>query len=96
MKAKAIIYQQPRSTMQSGNSEKYKKWCLRFPHDNSRYIGSLMGWNASRDMKSSELRLKFDSLEQAKQFAQKKGYDFEVVKNKQTKMKPKSYADNFK
>jgi len=42
------------------------------------------------------VRLRFATLDEAKQFAEKKGLDYTVVEPQERSFKPKSYADNFR
>ena len=53
-----------------------------------------MGWNSSLDTKS-QIKLFFDTKEQAIEWAKKNNYQYFVVEPKQRKFKPKSYASNF-
>jgi hypothetical protein len=55
----------------------------------------LMGWTSSADTRA-QLRLRFDTLEEAIAYAQKEGLMYSVERPHERKVKPKAYADNFK
>jgi hypothetical protein len=54
-----------------------------------------MGWTSSADMRS-QLRLRFDTLEEAIAYAQKEGLMYSVERPQERKVKPRAYSDNFK
>lgn len=82
-----------KSAMQSADGK--DKWLLEFiKKPNSRFHEPLMGRNSSNDM-SNELKLFFSSLEEAKIFADKKNYSYEIIEPKKAKIPKKSYASNF-
>jgi hypothetical protein len=87
----ARIYQLSGSPTQSGSGS--KKWCFYFiPEDKS--IDKVMGWVSSSNT-MDEVKILFDSEEEAVQFAQKNHYAFELVRGAKLKCIKKSYADNF-
>ena len=87
----ARIYQIGVSVGQSGSGS--NKWALEFaPED--KHIDKVMGWAAASDT-MHEVKITFDSEEEAVRFAQKNHYDFEVIAPHKPKMIKKSYADNF-
>lgn len=90
----AIIYKPTRSAAQSGNAS-YNHWLLRFVHNGSRKIESVMGWTSTKDM-SQEVILRFDSLAGAECYAKKNNIAYEVVPKEEHKLIIRSYADNFK
>ena len=63
------IYQPARSAMQSGTA-RTKSWVLDFPPADQRGIDPLMGWTSSDDTQS-QVRLHFDSLDEAVAYAVK-------------------------
>ena len=82
-----------KSTMQSGEGKVC--WQLEFVKtSNKKFKESVMGRTSSSDM-SNEIRLSFDTLEEAVDFANKKSYQYEIVKPKKAKIPKKSYASNF-
>ena len=89
------IYRPAKNAMQSGKANS-RQWLVEFEPTDRKQPDPLMGWNGSRDTRS-QLRLKFDSKEEAIAFAQREGYEFTVTDERPAKpLKPKSYADNFK
>ena len=53
-----------------------------------------MGWTGSGDM-NQQLRLKFESKEEAIDYARREGIEYDVVEPKKRSHIKKSYADNF-
>ena len=88
-----LIFKPPKSAMQSGLSNS-KKWCLTNNDVNESFINSKYCWNGSSNPEK-QIKLFFNDLDSAINFAKKNNYNFEVLKpNNKTLMK-KSYADNF-
>lgn len=87
------IYQPTKSAMQSGKAN-VKRWVLEFEPEKDRFIEPLMGWTGSSDMKQ-EIKLRFDSKEEAIEYAQREGLDFQVVEPKTRGVIIRSYAENF-
>jgi hypothetical protein len=91
----AKIYQPTKSAMQSGVAYT-DKWILDFTTEKgSRFIENMLGWTASKDMKQ-EVRLTFNTKEEAISFANKNNIEYEVIEPHFRKIVKKSYADNFK
>jgi hypothetical protein len=89
----ARIYRPTRTAMQSGNA-KTKDWVLDYEPEEPRVVESLMGWTSSGDMKS-QLRLSFESKEEAIGYAERHGIPYEVFDAKSAPRRGLSYADNF-
>jgi len=89
----ARIYQPAKSAMQSGKA-KTKVWTLEFEPASVRAPDPLMGWQQTRDM-DGQIRLKFDTRDEAVAYAQSNAIPFEVVEQAQPKKIIKAYADNF-
>ena len=89
----ARIYRPARSAMQSGQAK--DDWVLEYEPERPREIDPLMGWTSSSDMKS-QLTLKFDSKEQAVDYATRNGIPYRVETPKPVTRKVISYSDNFK
>jgi hypothetical protein len=53
-----------------------------------------MGWTGSRDTRG-QIKMRFDSKEDAIAFAKKNSLSFQVFEPKKRRIKPKNYADNF-
>ena len=60
----------------------------------AREIEPLMGWTGSRDM-TQELTLTFSSVEEAVEYAKKRGIAYEVWQPEERVVVPKSYSSNF-
>jgi ETC complex I subunit conserved region len=91
---KALIYQPAKNAMQSarGNSE---FWVLEYEALTDRRPEPLMGWVASGDT-LNQVKLKFPTLEEATNFADKKGFQYTVQVPQVRKVRPRNYGDNFK
>jgi hypothetical protein len=89
----AKIYKPAKTAMQSGTA-KTKKWIMEFePHD-TRFIEPIMGWVSSSDMRQ-EIKLQFETKEQAISYAKKHAIDYIVIDPKPRIMHLKSYSSNF-
>jgi len=89
---KAKIYNPTKTAMQSGTA-KTKYWILEFNKENFE-TDYLMGWNVSRDTQK-QVKLKFESKEEAINYANKHNIPFDLLESKKRKIIIKSYADNF-
>lgn len=92
---RARIYQPAKTAMSSGTA-KTKSWVLEFPQANARDVDPLMGWTSSDDTQS-QVRLTFDTKEDALDYARAKGIDA-VVKDPQKRkvnIRQGGYAENF-
>jgi ETC complex I subunit-like protein len=91
----AKIYQPARSAMQSGQA-KTRDWMLEYVPADARWIEPLMGWTGSDDM-NSQVRLRFESREEAVAYAERYGIPFEVFEPKQRRhiLRQNGYGDNF-
>jgi len=87
------IYQPAKTAMQSGRSN-IKKWILEFEPGSRKETDSLMGWTGSRDTRG-QVRMRFDSKEDAIAFAKKNGLGYTVSEPKKRRIRPKNYSDNF-
>ena len=90
----ARIYKPSRSAMQSGKG-KSQEWVFEFEQATERVADPLMGWTSSDDT-STQVKLKFDSLEEAEAYAKRKGIAYTVQAEAPVKIQKKSYSDNFK
>ena len=91
-KKKAKIYKPTKTSMQSGFG-KTKRWILEYI-DDSISINPLMGWESSSNT-LSELKLFFDTKDQAIEYANKNKIEFILIENNQRSFVKKSYTDNF-
>ena len=89
---KAKIYIPNKSAMQSGLG-KLDKWILEFETKDPTK-NPLMGWESSSNT-LSELKLFFDSKDQAIDYANKYKIEYVVIENNQRSFVKKSYTDNF-
>jgi len=93
-KSLARIFQPPRSAMQSGRGRS-QGWVLEFAPAEAQRPDPLMGWAGSGDT-AAQVRLAFPTLEQAVAYATANGIDHDVEAPKPHRVKPKSYAENFR
>jgi hypothetical protein len=89
----ARIYRPAKTAMQSGRA-KTREWVLEFEPASARVSDPLMGWTVSTDM-NGQVRLMFDTREEAAAYAQRHGIAFEVLAEKTQRRIVKAYADNF-
>jgi ETC complex I subunit-like protein len=90
----ARIFKPARTAMQSGEA-RTKEWVLEFEPASPRDIDPLMGWTSSRDMRS-QVRLEFDTKEEAVAYATREGLAYTLTEPTPRKPIRKSYADNFR
>jgi hypothetical protein len=89
----ARIFSPAKTAMQSGRAAT-RRWVLAFEPAAARLPDPLMGWTQTSDTEG-QVRLDFDSREDAVAYAQRRGLAFEVLPDAETKRLPKAYADNF-
>lgn len=89
---KAKIYIPSKTAMQSGKN-KTKNWVLEFERKNTTN-DYLMNWTSSDDTQS-QVKLTFDSKDEAIKYAEKNNIKFQIIEPKKSKTVIKSYADNF-
>jgi hypothetical protein len=88
------IYKPTKNTMQSGDAKDF--WVLEtIPQNEQIFIEELMGRTSSMDM-MREVSIKFNNQEEAINFAEMKGYEYEIIVPKKRKLIKKTYASNFK
>ena len=92
---RARIYRPAKSAMSSGTA-KTKRWVLDFARDSAREIDPLMGWTSSTDTQS-QVRLTFDTKEEALAYAREHGIDAIVTdpKPRQPNVRKGGYGENF-
>jgi hypothetical protein len=91
---KARIYQPSKNAMQSGTANT-RHWVLEFEPELAKKIDPLMGWTGSAVMRG-QVRLTFNSQEEAAAYAERNGVPFEVKPVHRKKRRIQAYADNFK
>lgn len=79
--------------MQSGKANT-RYWVLEFEPASSRRPDPLMGWTVTADM-GGEVRLFFDTREEAVAWADRYGIAFELLPESKDAVKIRAYADNF-
>jgi len=79
--------------MQSGSANT-KAWMVDFEPEAPRRVEPLMGWTSSGDMRQ-QLRLRFDSKEEAAAYCERHGIPYQVFESEPLKRRVISYADNF-
>ena len=90
----ARILRPAKTAMQSGRAGT-RRWVLEYEPATAREPDPLMGWSSAGDT-LNQVRLKFATLEEAKEFAEKKGLEYTLVEPQERSFKPKNYADNFR
>tara|TARA_Y100000389_G_scaffold204519_1_gene257655 strand:+ start:1271 stop:1570 length:300 start_codon:yes stop_codon:yes gene_type:complete len=93
---KVEIFQDTKNAMQSG-SGKRKYWFLKIISDNNLKKSdksSLQGWNFSDNM-FRQLKIKFYDKDKAVKYALEQGYEYVIKDPKYSKIRKKSYQNNF-
>ena len=89
----AKIYRPAKSAMLSGKANA-KRWVLEFSSDAAPRTDALMGWTGSAEA-SGQVRMAFETLEQALAFARAHGLPHQVTEPREPKRIIKAYSDNF-
>jgi hypothetical protein len=90
----ARIFSPAKTAMQSGTA-KTGHWVLEFDPEMRKKIDPLMGYTTSGDMRS-QIKLTFDTREEAVAYAEKEGLAYRVEEPKEPKRRQISYAENFR
>jgi ETC complex I subunit conserved region len=90
----ARIYKPAKTAMQSGSARTHE-WVLEYEPEAPREVDPLMGWTSSADMKS-QLRLTFDTRDEAIAYAERNGLAYRLLEPKPRASVRKSYSDNFR
>jgi hypothetical protein len=90
----ARIIEEQRKTTQSGKA-KAGRWNLEFERTEGQRPDPLTGWAGSGDTKT-QVRLTFETKEEALAYATRKGFDVHLVLAPPVKLKLQAYADNFR
>lgn len=92
---RARIFQPARTVMSSGTAKTHH-WVLEFAPAEAREIDPLMGWTSSSDTQS-QVRLQFDTKEDAIEYARDNRIDAQVQDPNKRKpnIRPGGYGDNF-
>jgi len=89
----ALIIKPAKTAMQSGTANT-KEWLLVYEPEQPRSIEPLMGWTSSGDMKQ-QLRLKFDTKEEAIAYCERNAIPYRVQETKEGPRRAIAYSDNF-
>lgn len=90
----ARIFRPAPNAMQSGRGQS-RDWVLVHEPQAPRQIEPLMGYTSSTDTRA-QIRLSFDTLEEAEIYAQKNGIAYVVQSAHATTPKRNTYSDNFR
>lgn len=90
----ARIFRPSKTAMQSGKA-KTQAWVLEFETTDARRSDPLMGWTQTGDTESSQVRLAFESKDEAVRYADHHGIAFQIIDPHPPKRIIKAYADNF-
>jgi hypothetical protein len=90
----ARIYRPAKTAMQSGRA-RTRKWVLEYVPATARRPDPLMGWASAGDT-LNEVRLHFDTLDEARAFAEREMIRYTIIAPQRASGGPKSYADNFR
>src|SRR5205085_1792723 len=90
----ARIFRPSKTAMQSGKA-KTTEWVLEAEPKAARRPDPRMGWTQTSDTESSQVRLSFDTKEEAVRYAEQHGIPFQLIDSKPAKRIIKAYADNF-
>ena len=88
------IFKPAKTAMQSGEA-RTKEWILELDPAAPRSVDPLMGWTSSSDTRA-QVRLEFDTKEEAIAYATREGLAYTLIEPKPRKPIRKSYADNFR
>jgi gamma-glutamylcyclotransferase (GGCT)/AIG2-like uncharacterized protein YtfP len=90
----AKIYRPAKNAMQSGKAKTHL-WVLEFDQETPRSIDPLLGYTSSSDTRQ-QVRLTFESQEQAEAYAKREGIEYRVIAPKEVARQMLSYTDNFR
>ena len=91
---KVLIFKPAKTTMQSGKAGT-SKWLIKYiEQEKTRSTNNVMGWTSS-DNTETQIKLKFNSKEEAIKYAMEQDYDYIVEEPELAKVKKKSYSSNF-
>jgi len=90
----AKIYRPSKTAMQSGKAKTHL-WVLEFDQEAPRRIDPILGYTSSSDMRQ-QVRLTFESQEQAEAYAKREGIQYRVIPPKEVARQIVSYTDNFR
>ena len=92
---RARIFQPPKTAMQSGWAKTHAVGRWSSCRARAKRPDALMGWAGGGDTQT-QVRLTFETREEAIAYADRAGLTYEVEIPHARKIKPKAYADNFR
>ena len=90
----ARIFKPAKTAMQSGLA-RTRLWVLEFEPEIPRIAEPLMGWTSSNDMRR-QIRLTFETRDEAVAYAERNGIPYRVIEPKEAKVRKIAYSDNFR
>ena len=90
----ARIYRPARTAMSSGRAKTHR-WILEFEPERPKEIEPLMGYTSSEDTRS-QVRLEFETREEATAYATRNGIAHQVFEPKERPRPAIAYSDNFR
>lgn len=92
---RARIYQPSKTATQSGTA-RTKGWVLEYAPATPREVDPLMGWTSSDDMQS-QVKLRFETREEAETYARENGIEAIVLSSHERKhnIRARGYSENF-
>ena len=90
----ARIFQISKAVNQSGQ-RRAEQWKLEFESQAPRRADPLTGWSGGSDTQA-QVSITFDSLDDAKAYAEREGVPYHVIPPTSRKLRIQSYADNFR
>jgi len=88
------IYRPSKAATQSGFAGTHR-WVLEYEPETPRRPEPLMGWTSSADT-LNQVKLHFESKDDAVAYAKRKGLSYTVENERERRVQPRSYSDNFK
>ncbi|MDI6837927.1 MAG: ETC complex I subunit, partial [Rhizobiaceae bacterium] len=70
-------------------------WLLEYEQEVPRKVEPMMGYTSSADTRQ-QVKVTFETLEQAEAFARRNGIEYRVILPKEAKRQVVSYTDNFR
>jgi hypothetical protein len=90
----ARIIEADRKPTQSGKA-RAGRWILEYEREQPLRPDPLTGWAGSNDTQN-QIRIPFDSKEEAIAYAEREGVEFHVISAPPQTLKIQAYADNFR
>ena len=90
MSLKVKIHKPAKSVTQSGRA-KGNKWVLEYETISARTPDDLTGWVSSNDT-LNQVKIKFDTAQEAVEYAQKNGWKYTLLPSQDRKIPPKKSA----